>query len=66
MSIAGEGFFGLGEPCHARYFPYKGFTMEPQDVHRAIGGLQHELLNSLHSLTSFMSPVRSSDAENGL
>ena len=33
MSIAGEGCFGLGEPCHTRHFPDKGFTMEPQDVY---------------------------------
>ena len=33
MSIAGEGCFGLEMPRHARHFPDKGFTMEPQDVY---------------------------------
>jgi len=66
MAIAGEGCFGLGEPCHARYFPCKGFTMEPQDVYRALGGLQTSgcILFTLHLLTSFMSFFRSFDAEN--
>ena len=59
MSIAGERCFGLGEPCYARHFPNKGSTMDPQDVHWATGGLHHEWLNILHSLTFSLSPFSS-------
>lgn len=59
MSIAGERCFGLGEPRYARHFPNKGSTMDPQDVHWATGGLHHEWLNILHSLTFSLSPFSS-------
>ena len=59
MSIAGERCFGVGEPCFARHFPNKGSTMDPQDVHWATGGLHHEWLNILHSLTFSLSPLPS-------